>query len=57
MVMENQDMVMEKSWKNFLSSMWEPWNEAPRGPLWAAGHQTDKKGRSPDPAVALVPVT
>ena len=24
MVMENQEMVMEKSWKNMLSSMWEP---------------------------------
>ena len=25
MVMENQEMVMEKSWKNTLSSLWEPW--------------------------------
>ena len=24
MVTENQEMVMEKSWKNNLSSMWEP---------------------------------
>ena len=24
MVMENQEMVMEKSWKNILSSLWEP---------------------------------
>ena len=24
MVMENQEMVMEKSWKNILSSVWEP---------------------------------
>ena len=24
MVMENQEMVMEKSWTNNLSSMWEP---------------------------------
>ena len=24
MVMENQVMAMEKSWKNILSSMWEP---------------------------------
>ena len=31
-------------------------NEGPRGPVWAAGHQTDKTSRSPDPAVALVPV-
>ena len=31
-------------------------NEGPRGPLWAAGHQTDKTGRSLDPAIALVPV-
>ena len=31
-------------------------NEGPRGPLWAAGEQTDKTGRSLDPAVALVPV-
>ena len=31
-------------------------NEGPRGPLWAAGHQTDNTCRSPDPAVALVPV-
>ena len=31
-------------------------NEAPRGPLWVAGHQTDVKCRSPDPAVTLVPV-
>ena len=23
-VMENQEMVMEKSWKNILSSLWEP---------------------------------
>ena len=23
MVMENQEMVMEKSWKNILSSLWE----------------------------------
>ena len=22
--MENQEMVMEKSWKNILSSLWEP---------------------------------
>ena len=28
----------------------------PRGPLWAAGDQTDETGRSLDPAVALVPV-
>ena len=27
MVMENQEMVMEKLWKNILSSLWEPWNE------------------------------
>ena len=27
------------------------YNEAPREPLWAAGHQTDKTGRSLDPAV------
>ena len=24
MVMENQEMFMENSWKNILSSMWEP---------------------------------
>ena len=24
MVMENQEMVMEKSWENNLSSMWDP---------------------------------
>ena len=24
MVIENQEMVMEKSWKNILSSLWEP---------------------------------
>ena len=24
MVMENQEMVMEKSWKNICSSLWEP---------------------------------
>ena len=24
MVMENQEMVMEKLWKNILSSLWEP---------------------------------
>ena len=24
--MENQEMVMEKSWKNILSSLWEPCN-------------------------------
>ena len=24
MVIDNQEMVMEKSWKNILSSMWEP---------------------------------
>ena len=23
-VMENEEMVMEKSWKNILSSLWEP---------------------------------
>ena len=23
--MENLEMVMEKSWKNILSSLWEPW--------------------------------
>ena len=23
--MENWQMVMEKSWKNILSSLWEPW--------------------------------
>ena len=26
MVMENQEMFMEKSWKNMFSSMWEPCN-------------------------------
>ena len=31
-------------------------NEGPRGPLWDAGHQTDKISRLPDPAVSLVPV-
>ena len=24
MVMENQEMVMKKSWENMLSSLWEP---------------------------------
>ena len=24
MVMENQEMAMEKSWKNILSSLWKP---------------------------------
>ena len=24
MVMENQEIVMEKSWKNILSNLWEP---------------------------------
>ena len=24
MVMENYEMVMKKSWKNILSSLWEP---------------------------------
>ena len=31
MVMENQEMVMEKSWENVLSSMWEPWSRMGRG--------------------------
>ena len=25
MVMENQELVMEKLWKNIMSSMWEPY--------------------------------
>ena len=25
MVVENQEMVMEKSWNIILSSLWEPW--------------------------------
>ena len=25
MVLENQEIVMEKSWKNILSILWEPW--------------------------------
>ena len=29
--MENQEMVMEKSWENVLSSMWEPWSRMGRG--------------------------
>ena len=26
--MDNQEMVMENSWKNILSSLWEPCNNA-----------------------------
>ena len=57
MVMENQEMVMENSWKNILSSVCEPCH-SPACLLWTRGHNTSAACRgsgrlTPHEAISL----